>query len=151
MANSLILEVAVKYIHFLSLFFIISSIAAEYILFKPEMTRKEIGRMARIDGIYGMNALLLLAAGLTLWFGVGKPAEFYSKNWIFMTKLTLFAIVGLISIYPTRFFLKQRKGDPNEKVVMPPKLKTMIRLELLILFLIPLLATLMSKGVGFST
>jgi len=147
--NQLYLEIGIKYVHFLSIFFIVATLSAEYILLKKEMTRKEIKRLATIDGIYGINALLLLAAGFSLWFWVGKPAEFYSKNWIFMTKLTLFIIVGLLSIYPTVFFLKQRKGDPDELIRMPSKIKMMIRIELLILFSIPLLATLMSKGIGF--
>ena len=113
------------------------------------MTRKEIRRLATIDGIYGLNAILLLAAGFSLWFWVGKPAEFYSKNWIFMTKLTLFIIVGILSIYPTVFFLRQRKGDQNETIQVPSKIKMVVRLELLILFSIPLLASLMSRGIGF--
>jgi putative membrane protein len=143
------LEIGIKYVHFLSIFFIIASLSAEYILLKKEMTRKEIRRLATIDGIYGLNALLLLAAGFSLWFWVGKPAEFYSKNWIFMTKLTLFIIVGILSIYPTVFFLRQRKGDQNERVHVPSRIKMMVRIELLILFSIPLLATLMSRGIGF--
>jgi putative membrane protein len=147
--NPLYLEIGIKYAHFLSIFFIVASLSAEYILLKNEMTRKEIGRLATIDGIYGISALILLAAGFSLWFWVGKPAEFYSKNWIFMTKLTLFIIVGLLSIIPTIYFLKQRKGDVGEIVVIPKKIKMMVRIELLILFLIPLLATLMSKGIGF--
>jgi putative membrane protein len=148
--NALYLEIGIKYIHFVSIFFIVTSLAAEYILLKNKMKRKDIRRLASIDGIYGINAIILLAAGFALWFWVGKPAEFYSKNWIFMTKLTLFAIVGLLSIYPTRFFLKQRKGDPDEEVNIPSLVKNVVRVELLILFLIPLLATLMSKGIGFS-
>jgi putative membrane protein len=147
--NALYLEIAVKYMHFLSIFFIVAALSAEYILLKNEMTRREIGRLATIDAIYGISALTLLAAGFSLWFWVGKPAEFYSKNWIFMTKLTLFIIVGLLSIIPTIFFLKQRKGDAGEMVAIPRKIKMMVRIELLILFFIPLLATLMSKGIGF--
>lgn len=143
------LEIGIRYVHFLSIFFIIASLSAEYILLKKEMTRKEIRRLATIDGIYGLNALLLLAAGFSLWFWVGKPAEFYSKNWIFMTKLTLFIIVGILSIYPTVFFLRQRKGDQNETIQVPSKIKMVVRLELLILFSIPLLASLMSRGIGF--
>lgn len=114
------------------------------------MTRAEIIRLARIDAIYGMAAVTLLAAGLTLWLGgVGKPAEFYSKNWIFHIKITLFAVIGILSVYPTIFFIKNRKGHHEDVVSIPGSIFWMLRFELLLLFIIPLLAGLMAKGVGF--
>lgn len=106
--------------------------------------------MARIDGVYGLAAVVLLAAGLTLWLGsFGKPAEFYSKNWIFHLKLALFLGIGLLSIYPTVFFLKNRKGNPEEVVTVPSKIFWMLRLEIVLLFIIPLLAGLMARSVGY--
>jgi len=114
------------------------------------MTRAELGRLARIDAIYGIASLTLVAAGLTLWLGsIGKPAVFYSKNWIFHIKLTMFAIIGILSIYPTLFFIKHRKGHHEDVVSIPGKIFWMLRFELLLLFIIPLLAGLMAKGVGF--
>jgi len=145
------LEILIKYVHFIAIFAIVATLSAEHLLLKAQLTRNEIKRIAVIDGIYGISAVVLLAAGLTLWLGgIGKPAEIYSKNWIFHLKISLFVIIGLLSIYPTIFFIKQRKGDnPEELVTIPPMVKMMIRLELLILFIIPLLATLMAKGVGY--
>ena len=89
------------------------------------------------------------AAGLTLWFGgYGKPTEFYSQNPIFHLKLSLFVGIGLLSIYPTVFFIKNRKGLPDEKIRLPKSLFWMIRFELILLFLIPILAGMMAKGIG---
>lgn len=144
------LEIFLRYIHFISIFAIVSSLVSEHLLLKKTMTRAELTRLSRIDAVYGIAAVTLLAAGLTLWLGgVGKPASFYSMNWIFHTKITLFVIVGLLSIYPTVFFIKQRKGDPNEMVEVPKSIVMMLRMELLLLFIIPLLAGLMAKGIGF--
>jgi putative membrane protein len=144
------LEIFLRYTHFISIFAIVSTIVSEHLLLKKEMTRREIGRIASIDAVYGIAALTLLVAGLTLWLGsVGKPAAFYSKNWIFHTKITCFALVGILSIYPTVFFLKNRKGDSQETVVVPKSIFWMLRLELTLLFIIPLLAGLMARGVGF--
>ncbi len=115
------------------------------------MTRREIGRLARIDAVYGIAALTLLGAGLTLWLSnIGKPAEFYSRNWIFHTKISLFLLVGILSIYPTVFFIKQRKGAPEESVNVPKSVFTLLRLELTLLVIIPLLAGLMARGVGYN-
>lgn len=142
-------DIFIRYLHFISIFMVVSSLVAEHLLLKPELTRGEIKRLSVIDGIYGMGALLVLGAGLLLWFVVGKPSAFYTHNYLFHTKITLYILLGLLSIGPTIFFLKNRKGDPNESVKLPSKIKWFIRIELLLIFIIPLLASLMAKGVGY--
>jgi putative membrane protein len=142
-------ELLLRYLHFISIFGIVGTLVSEHMLLKSQMTRAEIGKLARIDSVYGLAALSLLIVGLTLWLGgFGKPSEWYTKNWIFHTKLTCFIIIGLLSIYPTVFFIKNRKGDANEMVAVPKTVVMMIRMELLLLFVIPLLAGLMSRGIG---
>src|SRR5258705_8574327 len=144
------LEIILRYVHFVSIFAIVGSLASEHLILKKELTRAEIGRLARIDAVYGIAAVTLLIAGLTLWLGsVGKPAVYYTKNWVFHTKLTLFLMVGLLSIYPTIFFIKNRKGNFEEIVAVPKIIFMMLRMELLLLLIIPLLAGLMSRGIGF--
>jgi putative membrane protein len=54
-----------------------------------------------------------------------------------------------LSIYPTVFFIKNRKGNPVETVAVPTLIFWLLRIELLLLFIIPLLAGLMARGVGF--
>jgi putative membrane protein len=103
-------EILLRYLHFISIFAIVGSLVSEHVLLKPELTRAELKRLSRIDSVYGVSAILLLSAGLTLWFsGVGKPTVYYSKNWIFHLKITLFAIIGLLSIYPTIFLSSKAK------------------------------------------
>jgi putative membrane protein len=145
------LEILLRYIHFISIFTIVGALVSEHLLLKKQLTRAEIGRLSRIDAVYGIAALILITAGLTMWLGgVGKPSEWYTKNWIFHTKLTCFLTVGLLSIYPTVFFIKNRKGNPDEVVSIPGKLVMILRLELLLLFVIPLLAGLMAHGIGLN-
>lgn len=145
------LEILLRYMHFISIFGIVGTLIGEHLLLKPSLTRLEIGRLSRIDAIYGLAAVTLLAAGLTLWLGgVGKPTEYYSSNWIFHLKLTCFIAIGLLSIYPTIFFIKQRKGDQSEVIEVPKSIFWMLRLEILLLFIIPFLAGLMSRGVGYN-
>lgn len=144
-------EILLRYIHFISIFVIVGTLTAEHLLLKKQMTRSEIGRIARIDALYGIAAVSLLAAGLTLWLGsYGKPAIYYNKNWIFHLKIGLFATVGLLSVYPTIFFIKQRKGNPDETVTIPNKISWLIRIELILVAIIPLLAGLMARGAGYN-
>ena len=144
----MITEILVRYVHFIALFVWIGALTSEHLLLKPQMSRAEIARLARIDAVYGLSAVLVVTAGLILWFGVGKPAEFYSSNWIFHTKVGLAIIVGLLSIYPTVFFIKNRKGQEDKKIDIPSNVKVLVRVQLAIMLIIPLLATLMAKGIG---
>lgn len=143
------IEIAARYLHFVSIFAIVSSLAIEAFTVKPEMTRSELSRLSRIDAVYGIAALTLLAAGFTLWFWVGKPAEYYTKNYLFMMKLGLFTLAGILSAWPTVFFLKHRKGLPDEVVQVPNYIRRMITVQLSLIAAIPLLAGLMAKGIGY--
>lgn len=144
------IEIFLRYLHFMSIFAIVGVLVSEYVLLKNNLTRAEIARLARIDAVYGLAALTLLAAGLTLWLGgFGKSTAYYTQNWVFHLKLTFFLVIGLLSIRPTIFFLRNRKGDQNELVAVPQSIIWMLRIELLLLAVIPLLAGLMARGVGF--
>lgn len=140
--------ILVKYIHFIGIFAVVGSLVGEALLLKPELKRSEIGRLSRVDMVYGLATMVVLAAGFSLWFAIGKPADFYSYNWIFILKLVLFTLVGILSIIPTVFFMKNRKGEQDEYVSLPAKIRSLIYAELAILLLIPLCAVLMANGLG---
>ncbi|MDZ7606585.1 MAG: DUF2214 family protein [Cyclobacteriaceae bacterium] len=138
-----------RYLHFISVFAIVGAIVAEQFLISKTMLRSEIKRISIVDAIYGFGAVAVLIAGIVLWFWVGKPAAFYTKNWIFHTKLTLFILLGILSIFPTIFFMKNRRGgEPGKVIEVPRYIIILIRLELVLIIVMPLLATLMSIGVG---
>lgn len=140
-------EIIIRYIHFIGIFVIASALFAEHILLKKEMSGSEIKKLAKIDTVYGIAAIVVLLAGLTLWFWVGKPSAFYTRNFLFHIKLTLFLVLGILSIYPSVFFMKNRKSK-LDKIVFPSLIKMLIRIELMIIFLIPLLAVFIARGFG---
>lgn len=142
-------EILVRYLHFLGIIMLASSLVAEHLLLSIDTSLNKFRRLAIIDSIYGVSALLVFFAGGLLAFVVGKPSAFYTHNWIFTLKVSLFLTIGLLSIYPTIFFIRNRKKLISE-VVVPRSLVMCIRLELAILVCIPLLAALMAKGVGLS-
>ncbi|MBM3176970.1 MAG: DUF2214 family protein [Bacteroidetes bacterium] len=143
-------EIFFRYLHFLSLLILAGSLFTEAFLIKSKNLRSEISLLAKVDLIYGISSITLLAAGLTLWFGnVGKPSIYYSNNWIFLTKIGLVMLLGLLSIQPTIFFIKNRKGNPDEILIVPKLTRWLINAEVALLSIIPLLAGLMSRGHGF--
>lgn len=141
-------DVITRYLHVLGFMTLFAALVAEHLFFKREMTPAEIKRMAVLDAIYGVAAAIVIATGFILWFGVGKPADFYTKNPIFHVKFTLFFLVAALSLYPTYFFIRHRQSTEN--VIAPKAVIMLIRAELALLLLIPLMAVLMALGIGLS-
>jgi len=141
-------DIIFRYLHFLGIIVFSAALFSEHLLLKREMNSAEIKKVAVLDLIYGVSALLVMAVGFVLWFWVGKPAKFYSHNPIFMVKITLFFVIALLSIYPSVFFFKHRKAENN--VTVPKIIFMLLRFEMILLLLIPLLAVYMAKGIGLS-
>ena len=143
-------EILVRYLHFASILVLASALVSEHLLLSGSVTRAQLKRVRRLDAIYGIAAIVVFVTGLLQWVHVGKPAMFYTKNWIFHLKLTAFVLVAFLSIYPTVFFIRNRSGSDNEEVQIPKSVIMTIRLEMLLLFILPLLAVLIARGVGLS-
>ena len=143
-----VFDYSVRYFHFLAIFAMFALLTCEHLLLKGRLPAQIMQKLAIIDVAYGMSAIVVLLCGLSLWFLVGKPPGFYNHNWILHAKVGLFVLVGLISIIPTIFILKHRKT--NTDVDVPKHIVMCIRIELLLLCIIPLLAVLMANGVGYT-
>lgn len=103
--------------------------------------------------MFGLSSGVLLVVGLLRVFFFEKGAAYYFHSAPFLAKLTLFALVGLLSIYPTRVFLSWRKSLKQGQlpVVDSSKLRTIrsvIHWELASIALILLLAALAARGIG---
>lgn len=140
-------ELLIRALHFLGMFLFASMLLSEAILIKPKLSLDEVKRLSIIDLFYGLGAAITLICGILLWLSVGKPAIFYTKNFIFHIKMTLFVLIGFFSIFPTIFFLKQRKSEESE-ITVPSYIKTLIYVEIAFLCTMPFLAVLIARGVG---
>lgn len=142
-------ESLVRSLHFIGIFGLFAALICEHLLIKPEMSKPEMKKLAVVDAIYGVSAITIVIAGLLLWFVVGKTAEFYSQNPVFHVKLTLFVLIAALSIYPTVFFIKNRNAQTSV-INVPGKIIILIRIQLLLVLLIPFLAATMARGIGLS-
>ena len=134
-----------KYLHFIGIFGVVGALAIEWIVTKKELSADAVSLLSKVDAVYGVSSVVVLSAGFVLWFGVGKPAEFYSTNGLLYLKIVLFAIIGGLSIYPSIFFFKNRKIKSGI-VHVPNVILTLIKIEIALLLLIPLLATYIADG-----
>ena len=144
------LYVLFRYLHFIAIIGLAGALVIENMAISRSISGEDARNLAKVDGVLGLSAMAVLVFGLVLWLGVGKPAAFYTQNPVFHAKIGLFILAGLLSIYPTKFFLKHRKTDA-ENVFVPNLAIWLLRLELAVLVLIPILAALMARGVGLNT
>jgi putative membrane protein len=149
----MVLAALFAFLHHLSAFLLFAALMLELVLLRGAPTVESARKVLMADMIYGISAGVLLVVGLGRVFHFEKGAYYYFHNWAFHTKLTLFVIVGLISIIPTREFLRWRSAlkAGQAPTVTPEKLKsvrTIVHAELTGVVLIMLMAALMAKGIG---
>lgn len=141
-------DLLIRYLHFLGIFVIFAVVLVHHLFLKGEVPRALLIRAHRLDAAYGVASVVVLATGLLQWFSGSKPAVFYTSNPVFHAKVTLFLLIGLASVYPTVFLFKQKRGAPDDLVPVPKGLIHCLRIELLLLVILPLLAVIMAKGIG---
>ncbi len=141
------MDVLIRYAHLFFVLVLAVTLIIENIAIAPTISREDARNLLKVDGLYGLSAGLVAIFGLSLWLWVGKPAAFYTGNPVFHAKLGVFVLIGLLSIIPTVFFLRLRKSD-QESIAVPASVIRVLRVELLLLVIIPVLAFLMARGVG---
>jgi putative membrane protein len=149
----MIAEALGAYAHFLSIFALLSLLAAEAALYRRRMMPATVALLRRLDLGYGIAAGAVIVTGLLRVFFLAKGAAFYNANPVFWVKMALFALVGLMSVPPTIHYIRTAKASSGSgEIVIPERSFRHIRGhlwgQLALLALIPLMATLMARGIG---
>ena len=143
----------VAYVHYLSFMLCFAALVVERRLIKPSPDRREATAMVITDIVYGIAALALLVSGIFRVIHFGQGSDFYTQNPLFWWKVGLYLSVGGLSLYPTVTYIlwaiPLRKGElPQVSEALASRLAWIINIELVGFASIPLLATLMARGVG---
>lgn len=136
----IITDALVSAFHYLSFMTLFAVLAAIHLIFNDEATATRAKRIKVLCFIFLGAWAVTLATGLTKAFVLAPPA-LYAKNSLFHLKLSLFFL--MIAIF-TPLFIKALKGAE-----LPNWIKHTLRINLLIIIIIPILAALMARGVGF--
>ena len=139
------------FLHHVAAFALVSALAIEFALIRQELTLASARRLQVTDMVLGIAAGALLVIGLLRVFFFEKGAEYYWHSHAFLTKFTLFIVVGLLSIIPTVEFLSWRKAVSAGQVpvVEAKKLRLVtmvIHGELASIVIILLCAAIMARG-----
>jgi len=141
------------FLHHLAVFTLFAAVVVEFMLLKDDLTLLSARKLLAADMALGIAAGAALIIGLGRVFHFEKGAAYYFHNWAFIAKLSLFILIAIVSIVPTREFLSWRK---TVKAGQPPvvdaarlrSIRMLIHLELAGIVLILLCAALMAKGIG---
>ena len=139
--------------HFLAFFSLTAALVLQLSLILESISVAAARRIQRADRAYGLAAILLLIFGFLRVVYFEKGADYYFNNTFFLLKLGLFVGVGLLSIYPTIYYMRwnpELKQDiaPEMSMHAVQKIRNIIHTELVGIMGILLFASLMAKGFG---
>lgn len=147
------LDFALAVLHHLLVFALFGIFLVEMTSVRPGLTGPAIGRLARVDAVYGALSLAVIAIGiLRVIYGL-KGWDYYAENHSFWGKMMSFLIVGLLSIPPTIRIGRWRKAQRTDAAYVVPveEIRGMRRfMHLEAVFYIPILvfAAAMARGIG---
>jgi len=139
------------FLHHLCAFTLVAAVAIEFTLIRQKLTLETARRLLATDRVLGIVAAALLSVGLLRVFLFEKGSDYYFHSHAFLLKLSLFIIVGVLSIIPTMQFLSWR-GDikAGEVPVMDAKARRRVTMvihsELAAIVVILLCAAIMARG-----
>ncbi|WP_137891816.1 DUF2214 family protein [Ramlibacter sp. 2FC] len=144
------LEALLAYAHILAFLTMVVFLSSEAALCRVEwLNEAVVRRLARVDLVYGLSAGAVLLTGLArIYFGA-KGSGWYWSHPLLHLKLTLFVVIGLLSIRPTLMFLRWRRaldaggGLPDAGQVRRARRMVMVQAHLLPL--IPLAAVFLAR------
>jgi putative membrane protein len=139
------------FLHHVRAFTLVSAVAIEFTLIRQELTLASARRLQITDIVLGIAADALLVIGLLRVFFFEKGADYYFHSHAFMTKLSVFIAIGLLSIIPTVEFLSWRGAVKAGQVptISAKKLRlvtAVIHGELRAIVIILLCAAIMARG-----
>ncbi|MDE0470516.1 MAG: DUF2214 family protein [Ekhidna sp.] len=140
------------YLHILLIIVIFCCLVAELMLVNNQISFRTMRKLSKIDGLYGLAAIIVITTGLLNWMKLGKGYDYYSNNSLFIIKFSLFVVVGLLSLYPTILLAKLKKRHKKDQLAViqlshSNTIRKIIMLDLGIMAFIPLLTELMANGI----
>ena len=143
------LQIIFAYVHYLTFALLAACLLIEFLLLAQSMPAATVRRIRRVDTIYAISAVVMLASGVGRVF-TEKGLDYYLANHVFGLKMILFAAIGLLSIYPTIRFVRW-VPDGERWSVEPSEygwIRRLLHVQLALLLLLPLCAVLMARGIG---
>jgi putative membrane protein len=149
----MIADALLAWLHFTAILILASALGAEALLLRAQPGAATLRSLARADLLYGIAAGLVIITGLLRFYFGAKGFSFYTGNAVFWTKVSLFAVIGVLSVPPTLKFIRWRRAATADPHYFPAAgelaaTRRIVFIELHLLTLVPLAAVLMARGIG---
>jgi putative membrane protein len=149
----------VAYGHYLGLLLVTALLTYERVTVQAQMSVETEKSLVIADALYGLTALFLFGTGYLRATEFGKGWDFYAHEPFFWLKLASGGILAGLSLFPTITFIRRgrvlftdntadKDWEPMSDA-LATRLHKIINAELTAIVTMPLLATLMARGVGY--
>lgn len=148
------LDALLAWLHFIAIFATVALLALEVMLTRTVHLPRTLPVLTRIDLAYFAAAMATLGSGLLRLFFGAKGSAFYLGNPVFWGKMGLFLLIGVLSIPPTLQFARWARALRQDANFLPPPAaiataRRWLLIEMLLLAMLPGLAALMARGLGW--
>jgi putative membrane protein len=142
------LDLTLACVHHVLIFVIFGTLFGEMVALGGTLNIATVGRIARLDLIYGITAALIVIVGFSRAIYAAKGWGYYSHNGFFWAKIVTFALIGLLSISPTIAFIRWRREQILPDAAALRKVRRILHIELTLFVLLPIFAAAMARGYG---
>ena len=114
------------------------------------MNAAVVERLARLDVIYGVAAVLMIGSGLArLIWGI-KGASWYLSQPMFHIKITIVVVMALLSIWPSIMFRRWRRNlratGAMPEALEVKKVRRLVMIQSHVLPVVAVIAVLLARG-----
>lgn len=147
------LDAILAYLHYTAIFLLFSFLVVETMMMRGALDAPAVRLLGRVDIWFFGSAIAALVTGFMRLVWGAKGPDFYLASWPVYAKVGLFVAVGAMSVWPTLRFIQWRRmfeRDPAWKVPDAERrlARRFVMIELHLAALIPLMAVIMSRGLG---
>ena len=142
------LDLVLAVAHHLLIFMLAGVLTAELVMLRPGLDAGGVRRIAAIDMWYGLLAGLILAVGFSRAIFAAKGWDYYSHNLFFWGKLSAFAVIGILSIWPTMGYLRRKRAGSAPDDGQVAGLRRYLWAQVMLFPLLLIFAAAMARGYG---
>lgn len=146
-------DAGLAWLHFVFAFVFVGALAAELFVLRLPINAQVARLLLRIDLFVGVSAVGVIVAGVSRVIWGAKGWLYYQAEPMFWAKMATFAVIGLLSIIPTRAFFRWIKAANADPAFTPPAtelkgVRRAVMIETHLVALLVLFAALMARGIG---
>jgi len=146
-------DAGLAWLHFLFAFVLVGALSAELFILRLPIDNRVARLLLRVDLFYGISAVLIIVVGVSRVIWGASGWDFYQAQPFFWAKIATLAVIGLLSIGPTRAFMRWTKSFNADANFAPPEaevkhVRRLVMIEVHLIAVLLLFASFMARGIG---